>query len=153
MKPTPAMKPKIRALRPDDRTTWQTLWTGYLDFYRVTLPPEVTNGTWDRLVDAEVDIHGLVAEGPATGQVVGIVHFLFHPVTWSAAPRCYLEDLFVSDQARRTGAGRALIEAVYDAADARQADQVYWLTEEGNHVARRLYDQVGQHTPFIKYRR
>ncbi|MEM7434018.1 MAG: GNAT family N-acetyltransferase [Myxococcota bacterium] len=147
------MKSKIRALLPEDRIAWETLWTGYLHFYRVELPADVTNVTWERLLDTDVDIHGLVAEEPSNGQVVGIVHFLFHPVTWSVSPRCYLEDLFVSDDARGTGAGRALIEAVYDAADARQADQVYWLTEDDNEVARRLYDRVGQHTPFIKYRR
>ena len=30
---------------------------------------------------------------------------------------------------------------------------VYWLTQEFNATARRLYDRVGRATPFIKYRR
>ena len=49
--------------------------------------------------------------------------------------------------------GRALIEAVYRAADAASADQVYWLTAQSNTTARKLYDRVGQATPFMKYRR
>ncbi|MCP5458255.1 MAG: GNAT family N-acetyltransferase [Gammaproteobacteria bacterium] len=61
--------------------------------------------------------------------------------------------LFLSGIAGRTGVGRALIEAVYAAGDARGADQVYWLTQESNAAARRLYDRVGQLTPFVKYRR
>jgi ribosomal protein S18 acetylase RimI-like enzyme len=81
------------------------------------------------------------------------VHFLFHPVTWSVSPRCYLEDLFVRPDARGSGAGRALIEAVYRAADEKDADQVYWLTADSNAAARKLYDSIGKLTPFIKYRR
>lgn len=68
-------------------------------------------------------------------------------------PRCYLEDLFVAETARGSRAGRVLIEAVYGAADARGADQVYWLTEEANHTARALYDKAARQTPFIKYQR
>jgi ribosomal protein S18 acetylase RimI-like enzyme len=81
------------------------------------------------------------------------VHYLFHPVTWAAGPRCYLEDLFTAAEARGRGVGKALIEAVYKAADERGADQVYWLTRETNATARRLYDQVARATDFIKYRR
>jgi hypothetical protein len=42
---------------------------------------------------------------------------------------------------------------VYTSADALGADEVYWLTQEFNATARRLYDQVAKATPFIKYRR
>jgi len=80
------------------------------------------------------------------------VHYLFHPVTWAKSDRCYLEDLFVSPDARVKGAGRALIEAVYQAAEEAGTDQVYWLTAESNMTARRLYDRIGHVTPFIKYR-
>jgi GNAT superfamily N-acetyltransferase len=95
-------------------------------------------------------MHCLVAENDA-GEMVGIVHYLCHRVTWVVADRCYLEDLFVAESARGIGAGRALIEAVYAAADARGADQVYWLTQESNEEDRRLYDRVGRLTLFIKY--
>lgn len=142
----------VRPLTADDRAGWEALWTGYLEFYRVGIPPEVTEETWRRLLDPGGGMHGLCAAGEA-GELVGIVHYLFHPVTWAIAHRCYLEDLFVASAARRTGIGRRLIEAVYAEADARGADQVYWLTEEGNATARRLYDRVGRLTAFVKYRR
>ncbi|MGB5811684.1 MAG: GNAT family N-acetyltransferase [Polyangiales bacterium] len=144
---------QIRAFEPEDLPAWTTLWEGYLAFYRVALASEITETTWARLLDPSVDIHGLAAVEGGTGAIVGIVHYLFHPVTWSASDRCYLEDLFVAKAARGSGAGRALIAAVYRAADARDADQVYWLTEDDNLAARRLYDRVGHHTRFIKYRR
>ena len=65
----------------------------------------------------------------------------------------YLQDLYVSDAARGTGAGRALIEAVYAAGDAAGSPTVYWLTQDFNENGRRLYDRVGSLTPFIKYQR
>ena len=146
------MSISIRPLRAGDREQWLHLWRGYLTFYESEVPAEVTDLTWSRILDPEAPIHGLCAVDEG-GRLLGIVHYLFHPVTWAAGPRCYLEDLFTAAEARGRGAGRALIEAVYAAADARGADQVYWLTQDTNATARRLYDQVARATPFIKYRR
>lgn len=143
---------EIRPLAAADHAQWLQLWQGYLTFYETALPDSVTALTWNRLLDPEGPIDGLCAVAP-NGQLLGIVHYLFHPVTWAAGPRCYLEDLFTAKEARGQGVGRALIEAVYAAADARGADQVYWLTQDFNATARKLYDQVAKATPFIKYRR
>jgi GNAT superfamily N-acetyltransferase len=146
------MELTIRPLAKGDRSGWAPLWRGYLEFYKTAIPDTVTDETWRRLVDPDGPIHGLCAVD-GDGAMLGIVHYLFHPVTWSAGPRCYLEDLFTSEAARGRGVGRSLIEAVYAAADARGADQVYWLTDEGNATARRLYDRLARKTPFIKYQR
>ena len=146
------MSINIRPLATADRTAWLALWQGYLDFYETSVPQEVTDETWRRIIDPDGPIHGLCAVD-VDSRLVGIVHYLFHPVTWSIGPRCYLEDLFVTPDARGSGAGRALIEAVYRAADAVGADQVYWLTADSNATARKLYDSVGRLTPFMKYRR
>lgn len=142
----------IRKLTAADRPRWEKLWQGYLAFYESDVPADVTDLTWTRILDPEAPILGLCAATPEY-ELLGIVHYLFHPVTWAVGPRCYLEDLFTAPEARGQGVGRALIEAVYAAADARGADQVYWLTQEFNATARRLYDQVARATPFIKYRR
>jgi GNAT superfamily N-acetyltransferase len=146
------MAQTIRPLTSADRTAWNPLWQGYLDFYKTELTPDITETTWNRLLDPAEDMFCLVAENE-DGEMIGIVHFLYHRVTWAVEDRCYLEDLFVAASARGTGAGRALIEAVYAAADERGADQVYWLTQEFNAEGRRLYDRVGRLTPFIKYQR
>ncbi len=146
------MPVRVRALAAGDHEAWLPLWQGYLAFYETEVSDAVSETTWRRIVDRDGPIHGLGAFDEA-GRMVGLVHYLFHPVTWSAANRCYLEDLFVSPAARGTGAGRALIEAVYRAADEAGADQVYWLTAQNNATARRLYDRVARATPFMKYQR
>ena len=66
---------------------------------------------------------------------------------------CYLEDLFVDIDTRRTGTGRALIEAVYREADRLGATRTYWATKEDNRTARRLYDRLATLSPFVQYRR
>jgi GNAT superfamily N-acetyltransferase len=78
---------------------------------------------------------------------------LFHRSTWSVSDICYLEDLFVDHDARGLGAGRALIEAVYHAADRAGAGGVYWMTQEFNADGRALYDTLARRTSFIRYER
>ena len=65
---------------------------------------------------------------------------------------CYLQDLFTAPEARGQGAGRALIEAVYDRAQVAGASRVYWLTQETNATARALYDTLADRPGFIQYR-
>lgn len=142
----------IRPLEPGDRAEWDLLWSGYLRFYGQDLPPRVTDATWRRLVDPDADLLGLCVHD-LVGGMVGFAHYLFHPVTWSVGVRCYLEDLFVAEASRGRGAGYALVQAVFAAADERDADQVYWFTQASNLRARKLYDRMGRLTPFVKYQR
>ncbi|WP_108659155.1 GNAT family N-acetyltransferase [Acuticoccus kandeliae] len=142
----------IRRLVPDDEPQWQDLWRGYLTFYKTTLPPEIYATTFARLLsDDEAGPRGFVAE--SEGALVGLVHYFFHPHCWRIEKVCYLQDLFAAEAARGKGVGRALIEAVYKAADEAGSPSVYWMTQDFNATARKLYDQIGTLTPFIKYQR
>lgn len=140
----------IRPLQPDDQDEWRRLWTGYLAFYQTTVPEAVYASTFARLLGSDPrDFSALVAE--RDGQLLGLTHYLFHRHCWKIEDVCYLQDLYVAPEARGTGLGRALIEAVYAAADAAGAPAVYWLTQDFNTEARQLYDRVAQVTPFIRY--
>ena len=142
---------EIRLLEARDRAQWNALWSEYLRFYRQRLPTEVTDGTFARLIDARAPLHGLVARRGDT--LVGFAHYQFHPTSWSLRDSCYLEDLYVDEQTRGGGVGRALIRAVYEAADRAQAASVYWLTQEFNAEGRALYDTLARRTSFIRYER
>ena len=141
----------IRPLRATDEIRWRSLWKGYLDFYGSELPEVVTATTWRRLLDPAEPLFGLGAE--RGGVLGGFAHGVLHRGTWSLTQHCYLEDLYVTPEVRGTGAGRALIEAVYREADDRGADRVYWLTHESNTYARALYDRIGRRSGFIQYTR
>ncbi|MDF2689924.1 MAG: family acetyltransferase [Microvirga sp.] len=141
---------EIRPFRPDDRQAWELLWQGYLTFYKSSLATEVTEEAWRRLNDPAEPMHGLAAF--LDGRIVGIVHYLYHRSTWTMGNYCYLQDLFTAEEARGQGAGRALIEAVYERAGADGASRVYWLTHETNTAAQALYDKVASRSGFIQYR-
>ena len=72
---------------------------------------------------------------------------------WKTENVIYLQDLYADPEVRGTGVGRALIEAVYAEADKVRCPSVYWLTQDFNAEARKLYDRIGTLTPFIKYNR
>ncbi len=146
------MTTTIRPLAAADEAEWRRLWTGYLEFYETSVTEQVYRTTFARLLgDDAQDYHGLVAQ--RGGKPIGLTHYLFHRHCWRVENVIYLQDLYVDPEARGTGAGRALIEAVYAAADAAGCPSVYWMTQDFNATARQLYDRVAKLTPFIKYQR
>ena len=145
----------VRPVSRADYDQWLPLWNGYNEFYdRVgptALAPEITAMTWARFFDAYEPVHALVAE--TDGWLVGLAHYLFHRSTTLIEPNCYLQDLFTSPASRGQGIGKALILGVCERARSAGGSRVYWLTHQSNATARRLYDQVAEHTGFIVYRK
>ncbi|WP_375566187.1 GNAT family N-acetyltransferase [Oceaniradius stylonematis] len=142
----------IRPLEQGDHEAWRALWTAYLEFYESSVSEEVYATTWARLLGDELyDPNGLVAL--VDGKPAGLVHYIFHRHCWRTDNVCYLQDLYADPNVRGTGVGRALIEAVYEKADAAGCPSVYWMTQDFNATARKLYDRIATLTPFIKYQR
>ncbi len=140
----------IRPIALSDKPAWLEMWRDYLSFYKQDLGREVTDTLFNRLL-GDGGHFGVVAE--QDGKLVGFVHALPHASTWSIAPTCYLEDLFVDANVRGGGVGRKLIEAVYARAENLGCSNVYWHTEETNARARQLYDRIGVLSDFVRYTR
>src|SRR5262249_4344654 len=145
----------IRAIERGDYERWLPLWDGYNEFYKrvgpTALPIEVTRRTWARFFAGYEPVYALVAE--SGGELVGLVHYLFHRSTTMIEPICYLQDLFTAKSQRGKGVGRALINAVYDRAKSAGAGRVYWHTHHTNRIARTLYDKVAEDSGFVVYRK
>lgn len=142
----------IREIRAGDEAEWRRLWTGYLEFYHSSVTEEIYRSTFARLLGGgEYEPRGLIAE--LAGKPVGLVHYFFHRHCWRIENVCYLQDLFADPGIRGRGIGGALIAAVYRKADEAGCPGVYWMTQEFNATARKLYDRIGELTPFIKYQR
>ena len=140
---------EVRPVRADDEPAWRKLWDGYCAFYEVSVPDDATTTTWNRLLDPDEPMEALVAE--QDGVVVGFVNCVLHRTTWARGMTCYLEDLFVSPDARGAGAGRALMVAVIERSQELGWDKVYWHTRENNARARALYDSLAQVDDFVRY--
>jgi len=145
----------IRPITPNDYDQWLPLWDGYNKFYgrsgETALPSEITQATWSRFFDGNEPVNAIVAEHE--GQLLGLVHYIFHRSTTSITPTCYLQDLFTTEAARGKGVGRALINAVYHEATLMGSPRVYWLTHQTNHTAMQLYNKVAEHSGFVVYRK
>lgn len=141
----------IRPARPEDHAQWLPLWKGYQTFYRASIPDEVTATTWQRFHTPDEPMHCAVAE--VEGQLVGIVHYIFHRSCWTTGDYCYLQDLYAAPDHRGQGIGRALIEHVYAAAAQAGASRVHWLTHETNLDAMQLYDRIAGKSGFVQYRK
>lgn len=142
----------VRPLQESDLDSWLELWRGYQAYYEVHLT-DLEQITFDRMFSENPDGPFALVFESDEGELLGLVHYLFHLTTWTPKKRLYLQDLFTTKIARGKGVGRALIEAVYEEGDKHQASQVYWLTQDFNTEGRRLYDKVATKTPFIKYAR
>ena len=143
----------VRLIEAKDKASWLRLFKGYIAFYEATVPDDVIELVWQRMMHGGSDAHiGLVAVGD-DDRPVGLAHILLHRSTWSPTHYCYLEDLFVAPELRAEGIGRALIEAVYRHADALGCTRTYWMTDETNYRARGLYDQMATKGAFVQYRR
>jgi GNAT superfamily N-acetyltransferase len=141
----------IRTMSLDERSIWEDLWTGYLDFYGTNISQETKSVTWARLHDPNEPVYLLAAS--LAGRIVGIAHYLYHRSCWSIGDYCYLQDLFVAADARGKGVGAELIKQVEIIARAAGASRIYWLTKEDNLFARALYDKLADRSGFIQYRK
>lgn len=141
--------PEIATLAPADFDLWLPLWRGYQSFYTVDLPEATTRLTFARLTSGQEPMGGFLARDG--DRAIGLVHWIAHRSCWTIGDYCYLQDLYVGEDARGGGKGAKLIEAVYDLARSRGCARVYWLTQQTNDKAMDLYDKVAAKSGFLQY--
>ncbi len=140
----------IRPLIAADHANWLTLWQHYCQFYHSALADEVNATLWQRLLDDQSPIKGLIALDDS-GQPLGFCHTVRHPHTWSTRNVCYLEDLFVSPTARRMGVASQLIEALRAQGAQENWYRIYWITNTDNAAARAVYDKLALRSDHVRY--
>lgn len=141
----------VTDFREQDRERWTELWTAYLRFYKTSLPPEIFDSTWKRIISKSGTLRGAGVRETESGQLLGITHYLLHETAWTPKQMCYLQDLYVDASVRGKGLARTLIESVAASAKEQDCYRCYWLTQESNTQARILYDKVGRLSGFVRY--
>ena len=73
----------------------------------------------------------------------GVCQLRYRLSVWTATEDCWLEDLYVADEARGTGVGRALIEAAFERARGRGCKRIQLDVAEDNRRAIDVYRAAG----------
>ncbi|MPT20534.1 GNAT family N-acetyltransferase [Pseudomonas sediminis] len=85
--------------------------------------------------------HGLICEHD--GQPIGYAVYFFNYSTWLGKHGLYLEDLYISPEARGLGAGKALLRHLAQLAVARGCGRFEWSVLDWNTPAIDFYESFG----------
>ena len=119
------------------------LMRGYCDFYKVD-PSDDALLAMSRTLIADPEREGVQLIARADdGRAVGFATIFWTWSTLSASRIAVMNDLFVSEDARGSGAAAQLIEACADRCRQRDVTDLGWQTAHDNLRAQKLYDRVG----------
>ncbi|WP_211481048.1 GNAT family N-acetyltransferase [Alteromonas confluentis] len=76
-------------------------------------------------------------------EAIGFAVYFFNYSTWQGRNGLYLEDLFVSQSARGTGAGKALLKHLAKLAVDNNCGRFEWSVLDWNTPAIEFYDSLG----------
>ena len=108
-------------------------------------PEEEIRASVERIMDG-TDGEFLLGAAEDAGPATGVAQIRFRWSVWKTADDCWLEDLFVREAARRSGLGRALVEACLARARERGCRRIELDVNEENAPARALYEACGFRT-------
>lgn len=142
----------VSRAKANDKADWVRLWHLWQRHMSGNVPAEVTEQTWQRALAAESNLLILIARA-TSGEAIGFTTVSFAPFAWTGTDVAFLQDFFVGESQRGSGAGEALLKAVYAEADERGAAQVYWMVDEKDEKLQRFYTRHGIRTPYVRYMR
>jgi ribosomal protein S18 acetylase RimI-like enzyme len=127
----------IRLAGPDDLDTVAELLSAFRDWWGSSTPSDETFRS-----TAEVLLRDPSTEYLLAGSS-GLAQLRYRLSVWTGVEDCWLEDLYVRDDARGTGLGRALVEACFERARARGCRRIELDVNESNAAASALYESCG----------
>jgi ribosomal protein S18 acetylase RimI-like enzyme len=130
---------------PDEAEQVASLLAGFRDHLGYDGPDDAAiRRSVERLIDRDDTEYLLAAAGDGPAQ--GVVQVRYRWGIWWDAEDCWLEDLYVSEDARGAGLGRALTEAVIARARERGCRRVELDVNTENPAALALYRSLGFET-------
>jgi GNAT superfamily N-acetyltransferase len=133
----------VARVGPDDLDDLLPLVRGYCDFYKVAPSDEDLLALSHALIDdPEREGVQLIARD-GDGRAIGFATIYWSWSTSEAARLGIMNDLFVSEAARGSGAAEALINGCRDECERRGIRRLAWQTAPDNHRAQTVYDRLG----------
>ena len=129
----------VRLATPEDAAEVARLMIGFRDWWSRTEPPDAAFEAGVPRVLADPNSDFLIAGEPPAG----VCQLRYRYSIWTESVDCWLEDIFVEDEARGSGMGRALMEAAFARARERGCRRMELDVNEANPAAMALYDSLG----------
>ncbi|MGN6257006.1 MAG: GNAT family N-acetyltransferase [Solirubrobacterales bacterium] len=146
-----AAEVEIAPIADDELEQLLPLIAAYQRFYEVEEIDEERNRAFFRRFLAPSE-DGLLLGARRDGRLVGYACLYWHFSSLEAVESVLMNDLYVVEEARGGGVGRALIEASAEVARERGAPYVEWATAPDNETAQRLYDSTGaERSEWVSY--
>ena len=134
---------KVWRAWPNEAEEVARLLVGFRNYYGRDWPSDnAMLATVERLIE-QPDVDFLLAAPEEATPAVGVCQLRYRLSVWTAAPDCWLEDLFVEESTRGSGVGAALVEAALAKARERGCRRVELDTNETNERALALYRRFG----------
>jgi len=140
----------VDLLTDDDRAQWEPLYHGYAEFYQVPMNDEILDTVWGWIQDDDNPFFGLIAKDE-NGRALGLMHCRQMASPLRGALVGFLDDLFVSPEARGQGVVESLYEALNELARQQGWPFVRWITAENNYRGRAVYDKLSDKTHWVTY--
>jgi GNAT superfamily N-acetyltransferase len=140
----------IESISKEDRAQWQALYHGYAEFYRMPMNTEILDTVWSWIHDDSNPFFGLIAK-TESGTALGFAHCRQMPSPLRGAFVGFLDDLFVTPDARGQGVVDALFDALRDLAKRQGWPFIRWITAEDNNRGRAVYDRRSEKTHWVTY--
>ena len=133
----------------DDKETWEKLYKGYANFYKVEMNDKILQAVWNWLHDKSHEVNGLVYE--VDGNIVGLAHYRRMPRPLRGQDIGFLDDLFVDPDHRGQRIGEKVLNELKKISKSKGWNLVRWITHNDNIRAKSLYDRVSEKTTWDVY--
>jgi GNAT superfamily N-acetyltransferase len=130
----------VRPIRQLEMEELLPLVAGYQRFYGAEPDDDRNRRFFSRFLHPSDD--GLLLGAWVNGGLAGFATLYWFFSSTKAADSVLMNDLFVRDDVRGSGIGRALIHNALEEVRRRGAAHLEWYTGPDNLVAQRLYDSV-----------
>jgi ribosomal protein S18 acetylase RimI-like enzyme len=135
--------PRVWRAQPAEAADVARLLIAFRDWLESSTPvDDFIHGAVERLIkDAATEY--LLAAGAEDGGACGVCQLRFRESVWTPGFDCWIEDVFVLDDARGKGVGRELVRVACERARERGAGRIELDTSESNTAAISLYESLG----------
>lgn len=135
-------KATVRIARPEDADTVISLIEGLAEYEKLTPPDDAAKERLRRELCSDPEsLYTLLAE--VDGKAVGYACAFEHYSTFEGLPKFFLEDIFVREEFRSSGAGFRLFQACVREGARRGCTAMEWEALTWNRLAIDFYERLG----------